>query len=84
MNNIRSVLRDRQSAYDEAQILLTQKTIREMLEPKESIFESTISEDFVTQQSTANKSTVPPSQTSSATGQPVQSRKGVLGPRPED
>jgi len=37
MNNIRSVLRDRQSAYDEAQILLTQKTIREMLEPKEKL-----------------------------------------------
>lgn len=39
MRNIRHVLRDRQSAYEEAQILLSQNTTQQLLERMESDYD---------------------------------------------
>ena len=39
MNNIRKVLRDRQAAYEHANLLMEQRTVSELLEPSESIAE---------------------------------------------
>lgn len=86
MSMVRKVLRDRQTAYEQARLLRETKMIKELLEAPEPVYESPDPE-IRAALSTASvelpvPSDMPGSQTQLSTQE--ERRRKLLGPRPED